>query len=105
MILVDWELLTLVADHLPNNLHIITPVNADLRTIINFCILSSVTICKIGREFDWITCKKNIEVTSGVGKKSLWQTHLCYFYIQSVMVDFYPNLAALVVVLFLKIVF
>ena len=59
MILVDsWELLTLVAYHLLNNLCIITPMNADLRNIVNFCILSLVSKCKIGREFDWITCKK-----------------------------------------------
>ena len=59
MILNDsWELLTLVADHQLTNLHINTRVNADITKVMNFCILSLVTICKIGREFDWITHKK-----------------------------------------------
>ena len=41
-----------------NNLHINTRMNADITKMMNFCVLSSVAICKIGREFDWITCKK-----------------------------------------------
>ena len=43
---------------LPNNLHIKNQMITDLKIFVNFYVWSVVTICKIGREFDWIKCKK-----------------------------------------------
>ena len=59
MILIDaQELLTLSDDNAANNLHMISLMNADFKILTNFHMYSIVAICNIGRDFDWIKCKK-----------------------------------------------
>ena len=71
---------------------------ADLKIFVNFYIWSVVTICKIGREFDWLKCKKEKSDIWWRKKICLRHIHFANFCIQSMTVNFYTDFGALVVV-------
>ena len=99
MILMDQgEILTLVGKCLSNNLCIKKQMITDLKIFVNFNIWSVVAICKIGRDFDWLKCKKEKSYIWWWKKICLWHTHFANFCIRSVTVNFYTDFGVLVVV-------